>query len=224
MENLIKPVDYAKKKGISRQAVYAQIKKGILPSRNVGGKIYIVEKGENAADVKGSSDPAGEEEGSVRALLEAKEETIAVLKETIRDLKETNRMITTTLRSEVELLKEAFGEMKSLYAAQIEHVRERESISVAELAEASEIEEESVPATPEEPCQKAAETRSETEWLSLEDFLREQGIESKKLRKEAKKATKRLLEKEKKGVRREGEKLLLTPKRAVSILQKILKR
>ncbi len=222
MENLIKPVDYAAKMGISRQAVYAKIKKGLLPSKNVGGKIYVIETVEDAQE---RNDPStAKKPDETQKLLEAKDETISVLKETIRDLKETNRMITTTLRSEVELLKEAFGEMKSLYAAQIEHVRESESIPVAELAETPEIEEENSPAVPAEAPEKIKDTHDETEWLSLEDFLKEQGIQNKKLRKEAKKATKRLLEKEKKGVRREGEALLLTPKRAVAVLKKILKR
>lgn len=42
MSRLVKPIEYAKEQGISRQAVYAKIKKGLLPSKTVEGKIYIV--------------------------------------------------------------------------------------------------------------------------------------------------------------------------------------
>jgi len=176
MENLIKPVDYAKKMGISRQAVYAKIKKGILPSRNVGGKIYIVLESE--APVGGEKTAAEPDE--VQPLLAAKDETIAVLKETIRDLKETNQMITSTLRSEVELLKEAFSEMKTLYAARIEQMNNpEEALPLEEVVaeEAGEIED------------------SEEAWVSLEEFLVEQGIHKKKLRERFTKKAKKLYKK-----------------------------
>jgi predicted DNA-binding protein YlxM (UPF0122 family) len=42
METLMKPAEYAKELGISRQAVYAKIKKGILTAKEVEGKLYIV--------------------------------------------------------------------------------------------------------------------------------------------------------------------------------------
>ena len=138
MGNLIKPVDYANQMGISRQAVYAKIKKGILTSRNIGGKIFIVA---NATDVatpnkttpkvasKANTDsPIAAPIQSHEKLLEAKEETITILKETIVDLKDTNKMITATLRSEVELLKDAFGEMKMLYGLQLEHKEQSQVI------------------------------------------------------------------------------------------------
>ena len=38
----MKPVEYAQELGISRQAVYAKIKRGILRAKNVEGKLYIV--------------------------------------------------------------------------------------------------------------------------------------------------------------------------------------
>ena len=38
----MKPAEYAKELGISRQAVYAKIKRGILTAKNVDGKLYIV--------------------------------------------------------------------------------------------------------------------------------------------------------------------------------------
>jgi hypothetical protein len=208
MENLIKPVDYAKKMGISRQAVYAKIKKGLLKSRNVGGKIYIVMEAGPEGGSSGNSEESPPE--GVRDLLAAKEETIAVLKETIRDLKETNRMITSTLRSEVELLKEAFGEMKTLYAARIEHMsREEEAIPLVELAE-----EESAPG--------AEEHLEEEEWLELESFLDEQGVRKKKVRARFRERVKRLRKKGAWGVRREGKRYQVTPGRAAKMLQRIL--
>jgi hypothetical protein len=203
MENLIKPVDYAKKMGISRQAVYAKIKKGALPSRSVGGKIYIVL--DNDSPGAGLSDEGGEE--NFRELLAAKEETISVLKETIRDLKETNRMITSTLRSEVELLKEAFGEMKTLYAAQIEHMRNEEPIALAEFSE----------------TEAAVEEETE-EWLELERFLEEQGIRKKKLKKRFRKEAKRLTAKGREGIRQENERYWMTPERAARLLSRILEK
>jgi len=55
------------------------------------------------------------------ALLAAKDETISVLKGTVKDLKKSNKQITTTLRGEIDLLKEAFHEMRTLYMHQIEY-------------------------------------------------------------------------------------------------------
>jgi GNAT superfamily N-acetyltransferase len=215
MENLIKPVDYAKKMGISRQAVYAKIKKGLLPSRNVGGKIYIVLEEGNGNGLSGLEErEAGSE--NVRELLAAKEETIAVLKETIRDLKETNRMITSTLRSEVELLKEAFGEMKTLYAARLERL-EPEPIALAELAE-------ELPGEEEVQSAEEAEKGAEREWIGLEEFFRDQGIGKKKLKRRIVARVERLYKKGSKGVRKEEGEYLLTPRKAAKILDKVLRK
>ena len=49
MEKLMKPAEYAQKLGISRQAVYAKIKRGILTAKNVEGKLYIVVDKETTA-------------------------------------------------------------------------------------------------------------------------------------------------------------------------------
>ncbi len=201
MENLIKPVDYAKKMGISRQAVYAKIKKGILPSRNVGGKIYIVLESEAPSEKAADEGELPE----IQPLLAAKDETIAVLKETIRDLKETNQMITSTLRSEVELLKEAFGEMKTLYAAQIEHMRETEEpLTLEEVLE-------------EEPGE-AQQPEEEDAWISLEEFLAEQGIRKKKQRERFTKKTKKLYKKGDTAVEKKKGAYRLKAEKAVEIL------
>ena len=55
MEKLIKPVEYARQMGISRQAVYAKIKRGILQSKSVDGKLYIVLDDNGQAEESGNS-------------------------------------------------------------------------------------------------------------------------------------------------------------------------
>ena len=227
MENLIKPVDYAKKMGISRQAVYAKIKKGMLPSRNVGGKIYIVLEGEPEGPAVPPTEkreyPVSE---NFRELLEAKEETITVLKETIRDLKETNRMITSTLRSEVELLKEAFGEMKTLYAARLERL-EPEAITLAEFSEG----EAALPESTEDAdasCEKENEespgSEEVAEWISLDEFFSEQGIKKKELKKRFLDRVERLYKKGSSEVRKEKKSYLITPRKAARLLSKVLEK
>ena len=123
MSKLIKPSEYAKQCGISRQAVYAKIKKGLLKSKKVEGQIFIeLDSSVNLANVKKSSDNNLQSVDS-KELIEAKDETIKILKDTIEDLKATNNLIVGTLKGEVELLKEAFGEMQLLYRTQIEHLK-----------------------------------------------------------------------------------------------------
>jgi len=205
MGNLIKPSDYAKKMGISRQAVYAKIKRGILTSKSVDGKLYVVQGGRQAPEASsdnstpksvntrtGSAQPAKD----FRELLAAKDETIGVLKETITDLKETNQMITSTLRSEVDLLKEAFSEMKLLYSTQIEHLRiEERPTPNPSLEEEADIffdaENENEELFPE-----VEVVGDDLAWIELGDFFDELGI-----RKKAKQAkiTKRLKKLYKKG-------------------------
>jgi hypothetical protein len=122
MSKLIKPTEYATLQGISRQAVYAKIKKGTLDSKTVDGKMYIVM--DNVA-IKEELDSEVETETSshlidVKALLSSKDQTISVLKESIADLKHTNTEINTTLRGEIELLKQVFTEMRNLYVKQVD--------------------------------------------------------------------------------------------------------
>ena len=220
MENLIKPVDYAAKMGISRQAVYAKIKKGLLASRNVGGKIYIVLDEEENRDPVSKAAPATRETVESRKLLDAKDETIAVLKETIRDLKETNRMITSTLRSEVELLKEAFGEMKTLYAAQIEHIQKNEEpIPLVEIEES--LEEKNEPPVKSE---KEEATENPEEFITLEQFLEEQGIRKKKLRKQVSELAEKRYRKGDRGIRKEKKRIAFTAEQGAKLLEKALKK
>jgi len=131
----MKPAEYAKELGISRQAVYAKIKRGILTAKNVEGKLYIVvDNSTDETPVEPASTETVEQTQSTpvsqaaptsdnkdyKALLKAKDETISVLKGTVKDLKKSNKQISTTLKGEVDLLKDAFHEMRSLYVLQLE--------------------------------------------------------------------------------------------------------
>lgn len=138
MEKLMKPAEYAQEIGISRQAVYAKIKRGILTTKSVEGKLYIaVDTAPKEQSPKPAVEPKAQEKSVLaakiphpssstetkdyKALLQAKDETIAVLKGTVKDLKKSNKQISTTLRGEINLLKDAFHEMRKLYAYQLEH-------------------------------------------------------------------------------------------------------
>lgn len=140
MEKLMKPAEYAQEIGISRQAVYAKIKRGILTTKSVEGKLYIVvDTPSKEQPAKATAEPKVQEKSVLaskatllepstevkdyKALLQAKDETIAVLKGTVKDLKKSNKQISTTLRGEINLLKDAFHEMRKLYANQLEHKR-----------------------------------------------------------------------------------------------------
>lgn len=190
MGNLIKPVDYANQMGISRQAVYAKIKKGILTSKNIGGKIFIVASAKDTATSNKTTPKAANKANldspivaptqSHEKLLEAKDETITILKETIVDLKDTNKMITTTLRSEVELLKDAFGEMKMLYGLQLEHKKQNQ---VEKATEDEAIEVDSI------------DSQDPEEWIGLDDFFALHGIKKDKKQKKIKKYLKKRLKK-----------------------------
>jgi len=175
MKNLIKPVDYATQMGISRQAVYAKIKKGILNSKNIGGKIFISLDSDTLQSSTKESQPLSSktpsspkkspnisQEHNHKELLQAKDETITILKETVQDLKETNKMIVSTMRGEVDLLKDAFGEMKTLYRLQLEH-KDIDSVELESDDEVIEVESDEV-------VVQSPQTASK-EWIMLDDFL-----------------------------------------------------
>ena len=148
MENLMKPAEYAKELGISRQAVYAKIKRGILIAKNVDGKLYIVVDNTSKEEKKPVSEASVKPKISTpvktntassqtvakeyKSLLDAKDETIAVLKGTVKDLKKSNKQISSTLRGEIDLLKDAFHEMRTLYVHQLEYKKSQEAIEVIE--------------------------------------------------------------------------------------------
>jgi hypothetical protein len=197
METLMKPAEYAKELGISRQAVYAKIKKGILTAKEVEGKLYIVVDTETTpqAAPKTSASPNTQRKPSPSAsakpvevpqeyekLLAAKDETISVLKETVEDLKESNRQISTTLKGEIDLLKSAFSEMRSLYVHRIEQMKTAQPVSAAEDIMEADVKE-----------QGQAETLHE--WIGTKRFFRQQDIikekQKEKILKKLKKAYKK---------------------------------
>ena len=151
MEKLMKPAEYAKELGISRQAVYAKIKRGILKSKNVEGKLYIVTDNRPKKETttptttntiaSKQNATAKEETKDFKALLSAKDETISVLKGTVKDLKKSNKQISSTLKGEIDLLKEAFHEMRSLYVTQLEQ-KSTHNEDVIEIEEDVIVEEE----------------------------------------------------------------------------------
>lgn len=194
MEKLMKPAEYAQELGVSRQAVYAKIKRGILKAKNVEGKLYIVvDKSEhNQAEKSTKRAPVAPQNTTTlkqnrqeeyKSLLDAKDETISVLKGTIKDLKKSNKQISKTLKGEIELLKEAFHEMRSLYMLQLEQKTSKEQ----EIIEAEE----------EYPLEEEADTN----WIGLKKFLkmhkitkkRDQEKVLKRLSKAYKKEDKRLI-------------------------------
>ena len=152
MEKLMKPAEYTQELGISRQAVYAKIKRGILRAKNVEGKLYIVIDKNEKQEIKKTAISTTTKPRTVntppksgikdyKALLEAKDETISVLKGTVKDLKKSNKQISSTLKGEIDLLKEAFHEMRSLYMLQIEQKKlEPEAIEVHAEEEDVEVE------------------------------------------------------------------------------------
>jgi len=206
MEKLMKPAEYAQELGISRQAVYAKIKRGILTAKNVEGKLYIVvdkESKEEATSVpkettvKSKSTPSPKvntsesknEVKNYKALLEAKDETISVLKGTVKDLKKSNKQISTTLKGEIDLIKEAFHEMRALYMHQLEYQKpvKEEAIEVNSEEDTVEVEVE--------------------QWIGLKKFFKQHDITKEK---QQEKVIKRLNKAFKSGDERfvmEGKKL-----------------
>ena len=187
----MKPAEYAKELGISRQAVYAKIKKGILQSKSVEGKLYIVVDSSDmshptADPVKTTSKKAAvfSQNRHYEALLKAKDETIDVLKGTVKDLKESNKEISTTLRGEIDLLKEAFHEMRTLYVHQLEQKKSKAAVETIEVLSHDE--------TPSDPRQ--ADMIEDALWVGIKKFLKHFGAEEKK-----EKIAKRLKKAYKKG-------------------------
>ncbi len=189
MEKLMKPAEYAKELGISRQAVYAKIKRGILTAKSVEGKLYIVvdttaketkqtvERDKTVKNEKPSKAESKPEALSkdYKALLAAKDETISVLKGTVKDLKKSNKQISTTLKGEIDLLKEAFHEMRTLYMHQLEHKKPQDAIDVMAEEESVEVE--------------------EISWISLKKFFKQYKVikikQQEKVLKRLKKAYKK---------------------------------
>ncbi len=189
----MKPAEYAKELGISRQAVYAKIKRGILSAKSVEGKLYIVvdntiqnetskptpseakQSMATSTSISSSEQSSQREEKDYKALLQAKDETISVLKSTVKDLKKSNKQISTTLKGEIDLLKEAFHEMRTLYVHQLEQRKPKETIEVLTDTDTVEIEEE--------------------KWISFKKFFKLESIAKEKKQEELKKRFKKAYKK-----------------------------
>ncbi len=161
MSKLIKPIEYASSQGISRQAVYAKIKKGTLLSKTVDGKIYIVvDEVENKEETnKISEEKVAPHLVDVKELLTSKDQTISVLQESISDLKHTNTEINTTLRGEIELLKQVFSEMRNLYVKQVDYMV---------IDKQKELESQSAPI---EALSLTERIEDEDCWITLDEFF-----------------------------------------------------
>jgi len=171
MSKLIKPIEYATSQGISRQAVYAKIKKGTLDSKTVDGKMYIVV---DEVETKEEKKNELEEEipahlVNVKELLTSKDQTISVLKESISDLKHTNTEINTTLRGEIELLKQVFTEMRNLYVKQVDYMVVDKQKELAQEA-----------SSPIEAISLKGQDNDEECWITLDEFFERCDISKEK--------------------------------------------
>ena len=206
MEKLMKPAEYAKELGISRQAVYAKIKRGILTAKSVEGKLYIMVDSTTQGDTsKSTPEPKQKPVTSqaiptatpsiqrdkidYKALLEAKDETISVLKGTVKDLKKSNKQISTTLRSEIDLLKEAFHEMRTLYVHRLEQKQPQESIEVITEEDSVEVVEE--------------------QWIGIKKFFKQRGVTKEKHQEKVLKSLKKAYKKGDARLMKEDGKLKL---------------
>ena len=185
MSRLVKPIDYAKENSISRQAVYAKIKKGLLDSKTVNGKIYII-LDEEMLSSKTDELTKTSNLLNISELLTSKEETISVLKESIKDLKHTNTEINTTLRGEIELLKQVFTEMRNLYVKQVDYMGEHKLVQLSQVNQADKPMEENIKNIKDKKEEKSHDPSDC--WVDIETFLDRANIEKSKKRKKIKRA------------------------------------
>ncbi|WP_456401666.1 DUF3972 domain-containing protein [Hydrogenimonas sp.] len=210
MQQLVKPSEYAQMHGLSRQSVYAKIKRGTLPSRKIDGRYYVIVAGniEPEVDKSGNNDESIEHVSLIneyREILKAKDETIEVLKASIEDLKEANAQITNTLQEEINLLKQAFHEMRTIYqsgrhlAHTPEEMTEEPHIDIEPNEEAPPPEEKAQEA-PQKRKKEKKRKRSEEEdcWIPLGDLIQRKQYNYNK----AKQVVKRFKKAYKKGDKR----------------------
>ncbi len=199
MSKLLKPIEYATSQGISRQAVYAKIKKGTLESKTVDGKMYIV-----VDEIDNKNDKNIEEEEiaphlvDVKELLNSKEQTISILKESISDLKHTNTEINTTLRGEIELLKQVFTEMRNLYVKQVDYMV---------IDKKKELENQSAPI--EAISVKDSESEEDC-WITLDEFFIRCEITKEKHKRKVIKRLRKAFMKNDKRIKMENDEIYLS--------------
>ena len=187
MSKLVKPIEYAKAQGISRQAVYAKIKKGVLTSKTIDGKIYIVLDSEleivpiTQKSVEQNNEMNNPHLIDVKELLSSKEETISVLKESISDLKQTNTEINTTLRGEIELLKQVFTEMRQLYVKQVDYMSTEKRLELENRYTRDEI----------TAVEEVLNEQEEECWITIKEFFERSKIKKEKKKKRIEKRFKK---------------------------------
>ena len=200
MSKLVKPIEYASSQGISRQAVYAKIKKGTLNSKTVDGKMYIiVEEAESGeTESKKTVKEVTSDLINVKELLTSKDQTISVLQESISDLKHTNTEINTTLRGEIELLKQVFSEMRNLYVKQVDYMvvdKQKELEKQSAPIQAISIKESSE----EDDC-----------WISLDEFFERCKITKEKRKIKVVKRLRKAFMKDDKRIKMEDDTIYLS--------------
>jgi ElaB/YqjD/DUF883 family membrane-anchored ribosome-binding protein len=211
MSRLVKPIEYAKAQGISRQAVYAKIKKGLLSSKTVDGKIYIVLEEELQSKIDKSSSEEQEINSAhlidVKELLNSKEQTITVLKESISDLKQTNTEINTTLRGEIELLKQVFTEMRNLYVKQVDYMNTEKKLELENKISAN-----ITNGTIYEEVVSVDEIPNDTEecWITLDEFLERSDIKKSKKRNKIKNRLKKAYRQKDKRIKIDNDEIFLS--------------
>ena len=209
MSRLLKPIEYANELGISRQAVYAKIKKGLLNSKTINGKIYVVLDNEleiidrveiNNDNIEDKSNP---HLINVKELLTSKEETISVLKESISDLKHTNTEINTTLRGEIELLKQVFTEMRNLYVKQVDYMSIEKNI---EFKGSNYVEKDS-----EELTENVEDVvKEEVCWITVDEFFERFNITKDKKKRKIIKRLKKAYKRDDRRVKKEDNMLFVS--------------
>lgn len=145
MKQLVSSSEAANILGLSLQGIHYRIKKGQLESVKQDGKIYVYidstniknqhqknSNNNNSNNYKSSNDQSTH---FSELALKSKDEQISILKKTIKFMRrqytsEIDRLdknqqkILDVFQSEVDLLKSAFNEMKSIY--QVEHQEKQE--------------------------------------------------------------------------------------------------
>ena len=129
--------EYCRKYGVARKTVYRWIERNKLSAKKEGGQFFIDDTGTPpAVQPRPAPEPSytpppppPPAPDTSAAVLEVKveylEKILKLREEQIQELKAANREIVETLRSEVELLKDAFGEMKRLYQERKEEEKAR---------------------------------------------------------------------------------------------------
>lgn len=212
MQQLVKPSEYAKMFGISRQSVYAKIKRGTLPSRKVDGRYYVIVSDDVVNEAEETVPPVSAENEEIehvslideyREIIRAKDETIEVLKASIDNLKEANAQITQTLQQEITLLKQAFNEMRTIYQRDymithtLKAVESGEEVVEADIAKEGTEPEEMTGAEQDKPSKKNKKNKKSDDeecWIPLGDLIQRNAFnynKAKQVVKRFKKAYKR---------------------------------